>query len=40
MKEFKLKGQLVGFEDRRLLEIDSQERIQELAERLIGFCEK
>ena len=40
MKKFKLKGQLVGFEDRRLLEIDSQERIQELAERLIGFCEK
>ncbi len=40
MKKFKLRGQLVGFEARRLLEIDSQERIQELAERLIGFCEE
>ena len=40
MKKFILKGRLVGFERRRLLEIDSQERIHELAEQLIGFCEK
>ena len=39
MKKLKLRGHLVGFETRKLLEIDSQERIQELAENLIGFCE-
>ena len=40
MKKFKLRGHLVGFETRRLLEIDSQEKIQELAEHLIRFCEE
>ena len=40
MRKFKLRGRLVGFETRRLLEIDSQEKIQELAEHLIGFCEE
>ena len=40
MRRYKLRGRLVGFETRRLLEIDSQEKIQELAEHLIGFCEE
>ena len=40
MRKFKLRGHLVGFETRRLLEIDSQEKIQELAEHLVGLCEE
>ncbi|MEM7210310.1 MAG: hypothetical protein AAF479_00240 [Pseudomonadota bacterium] len=37
MKKYRLKGRLVGFESLRLLEIDSQDKISELAERLLEF---
>lgn len=38
MKRYKLVARIVEFESQRLLEIDSQERIMELAERLSTFA--
>jgi len=38
MKKYKMEATLVGFESCRLLEIDSQEKISEIADALNGFC--
>ena len=38
MKKYRLVGKLVGFEKSRLLEIDSQEKIRMLADKLAAFC--
>ena len=39
MKKYKVQGKLVGFESIKLLEIDSQEKIKEIAKKLSGYCE-
>ncbi len=38
MKKFKVQSKLVGFESIKLLEIDNQEKIKEIAEKLSGYC--
>jgi hypothetical protein len=38
MTRYKLEATLVGFESRRLLEIDAEEKIEEIADKLVGFC--
>ena len=40
MRRFKLEAALVGFESRRLLEMDSQEKIGEIADKLAAFCQQ
>ena len=40
MKKYKLEAKLVGFESKRLLEIDSQEKIKEVADTLIKLCKR
>ena len=40
MRRFKLEATLVGFESRRLLEMDSQEKIGEIADKLAAFCQQ
>ncbi len=37
MKKYKLLGKLVGFDKSRLLEVDSQEKIRALAEKLVAY---
>ncbi len=37
MKKFRLVGRIVEFERQKLLEVDSQDRIRELAEKLLAF---
>ena len=39
MKKYKLLGKLIGFEGRRLLEIDTQERVGEISGALISLCD-
>lgn len=39
MKKYKMEAKLVGFESQRLLEIDTQEKIGAIADKLLGFCE-
>lgn len=39
MKKFRLVGRLVGFEKNRLLEMDSQEKIRELTDRLVAYSD-
>jgi hypothetical protein len=38
MKRFKLVTDLIGFESVRLLEMDTQERIKAVADKLVAFC--
>ena len=40
MKKYKMEGKLVGFESTRLLDIDSQDGIKDIADRLVGYCEQ
>jgi len=40
MKKYKLEAKLVGFESKRLLEIDSQEKIKEIADKLAKLCKR
>ena len=39
MKKYKLEATLVGFESQQLLGIDTQEKIREVSNKLIGFCQ-
>jgi len=39
MHNYKIQGTLVGFESIRLLEIDSQESIKKVADKLVGYCQ-
>ncbi len=40
MKKYRLEATLVGLQNHRLLELDSQEKIREIADRLAAFCPK
>ena len=40
MRRYKLEATLVGFEARRLLEIDAEEKIGEIADKLAEFCKQ
>jgi hypothetical protein len=40
MRKYKLEATLVGFEHRRLLELDTEEKIGELANKLVAFCQQ
>jgi hypothetical protein len=40
MRRYKLEATLVGFEARRLLEIDAEEKIGEIADKLAAFCQQ
>ena len=40
MRRFKLETTLVGFESRRLLEIDTEEKIGDIADKLAAFCQQ
>ncbi len=40
MRRYKLEAGLVGFESRKLLEMDSEEKIEEIAEKLAAFCKQ
>jgi len=39
MKKYKMHACLVGFESQRLLEIDTQEKIRDIADKLVAMCE-
>ncbi len=39
MKRFKMEARLTGFESRMLLEIDTQEKIKQIADTLLKFCQ-
>lgn len=39
MRKCKMEAKLVCFESQRLLEIDTQEKIRAIADKLVGFCE-
>lgn len=39
MRNFKIVGKLIGFESIKLLEIDSQDKIKEVAAKLAGYCD-
>jgi hypothetical protein len=39
MRRFRLEATLVGFENRRLLEMDTEEKIGEIADKLAEFCQ-
>lgn len=39
MKNYKIEGKLLHVESIKLLEIDSQEKIKEIAKKLAGFCD-
>ncbi len=39
MRKYKMEAKLVGFGSQRLLEIDTQEKIRAIADKLVGFCE-
>ena len=38
MLNFKIQGKLIGFESIKLLEIDSQDKIKEIAKKLVVYC--
>ena len=38
MRNFKIVGKLIGFESTKLLEIDSQDKIKQIAAKLAGYC--
>lgn len=38
MRNFKIQGKLIGFESIKLLEMDSQDKIKEIAKKLVGYC--
>ena len=38
MRKYRLQAKLVEFETQKLLEIDSQDKIRKIAEKLAGFC--
>jgi hypothetical protein len=38
MRKYRLQATLIGFESRRLLEIDTEEKIGEIADTLAAFC--
>jgi hypothetical protein len=40
MRKYKLETTLVGFESQRLLEIDSEEKIGEIGDKLAAFCQR
>ena len=40
MRRYKLEATLVGFEAHRLLEIDAEEKIGEIADKLTAFCQQ
>ncbi len=40
MKKYKLVGQLVGFENQRLLDIDSQEKIRQISKAIVAASEQ
>ena len=40
MRRYKLEATLVGFETRRLLEVDAEEKIGEIADKLAAFCQQ
>lgn len=39
MRNYKVQGKLIAFENLKLLEIDTQEKIRDIAKKLSGFCE-
>lgn len=39
MHNFKIVGKLIGFESVKLLEIDSQDKIKQIAAKLAGYCD-
>ena len=39
MRNFKIVGKLIGFESIKLLEIDSQDEIKQIAAKLAGYCD-
>ena len=40
MRRYKLEATLVGFESRRLLEMDAEEKIGEIAKNFVEFCKQ
>ena len=38
IRNFKIQGKLIGFESIILLEMDSQDKIKEIAKKLVGYC--
>jgi hypothetical protein len=38
MRSYKIQGKLIGFESIRLLEMDSQDKIEEIVKKLVGYC--
>jgi hypothetical protein len=39
MLNYRAQGTLLGFESMKLLEIDSQERVKHIADKLVGYCD-
>jgi hypothetical protein len=40
MRRYRLRATLIGFESRKLLEIDTEGKIAEIADKLVAFCQQ